>query len=617
MRPRFLTRTLGLTFAALAALPATALELDAQGRIVWTYFDGSAGGDRGAVRQTYQAGGEIPANHPRYAPNFNTAGKPLTAPATLNTLTSKINFTLQEKRHIDRSNIVLSNDDQTNIYVKPGQRADVWVTFLNEGAGYENSVGFFTYPLNSVPTRNANGTNTLRSEQIFFPRASTSYPLPTAGASGTSVYLGQFDGGSAGLGIGFLVVANGWSSTGRNGQPGVKTQQDRDWIFYSLKGLNPECQGKAAGTCNLDQHTILVDDGEVTGSDGVAYRRMVVGFEDMNRTNAGCDHDFNDVLMAIHVTPQASFSNLDALPKLGAATDPDSDGDGVKDSLDEFPQDPAKAYSRHYPGSATWGTLAFEDKWPVLGDYDLNDLVVRYRSRELLNAARQVTAMELDLRLDARGGGHRNGFALGLPQVPASQIKSWRLTRQGVPVTGALQAGVSVEGGGAVFEIFDDATALMPDDMDPACAVKGYRNTGAGCPVRESIAFRLELELHSPATSFPLPPYNPFLFRTEGAVAKGIEVHLPGRQPSSRADASRFGTGDDRSVPGTAQTYKNAKGLPWALDLPTEWAYPLEFRDTVTVYPRLVPWAQSGGTTDRNWYELSPDRAAGTFLHGR
>lgn len=616
MRLKLMTHLFTSAITAMSALPATALELDANGRIIWTYFDGTATGDKGALLQSYQSGGGIPANHPNYAPNFNTSAKPLTAPATLNTLTSKINFTLPERRHIDQASFVLSDDDQTNIHIQPGQDADVWVTFLSEGAGYENSVGFFTYPLNAVPTRNANGTNTLRSEQIFFPRASASYPLPTAGTTGTTVHLGRFNGGTAGLGIGFMVISNGWSATGRNGQPGVKSQQDRNWIFYSLKGLNPECQGQPA-TCKLNQHTALLNDGQVVGSDGVAYRRMVVGFEDMNRTNAGSDHDFNDVLMAIHVTPEQSISNLSKLPGLLSSTDPDTDGDGVKDSLDEYPQDPAKAYSRFYPGSNTWGTLAFEDRWPLQGDYDLNDIVVRYRSKEILNAARKVTALEMDLRLDARGGGHRNGFAIGLPSVQAAQIKSWSLTRQGQNVQGALKAQVTVEGGGVVFDILDDATLLMPADNSDACQVKGYRNTGKGCPIRDFHSFSLKLELVNPADNFPLPPYNPFLFRTDGAVAKGIEVHLPGRQPSSRADTRFFGTGDDRSVLGTAQTYKNANGLPWALELPTEWAHPQEFLDTVTVYPRIVPWAESGGTTDRNWYDLSPDRAGRTFTFGR
>jgi LruC domain-containing protein len=192
-----------------------------------------------------------------------------------------------------------------------------------------------------------------------------------------------------------------------------------------------------------------------------------------------------------------------------------------------------------------------------------------------------------------------------------------RGTIHGTKVAAGLQDQVTVEGGGVVFDVFDDALALMPDDTSAACEVKGFQNTGKGCSIQSFHTFTLKLELHNQSDNFPLPPYNPFLFRNGGGKVKGIEVHLPGHQPSTRASSSLFGTGDDRSVPGTAQTYKTAKGLPWALDFPTEWAHPQEHINTVTVYPRIVPWAESGGTIDRNWYDLSPDRAGRTFTFGR
>jgi LruC domain-containing protein len=610
--------------ALSAMVPASAYEVDATG-IKWKYYNGTSTGDTTTSR-AYTDSGLIPSGTMSgssfYSSSFNTLAKPLTAPQTLNSLDSQISYTLQEKRHIDKSSIVLTNDDQTNIKIDAGKTAEVWVTFMNEGAGFENSVGFFTYDLQSVPTRNADGSNTLTSEQIFFPRASTSFPLPRSTTTGTTVYLGQFNGGTNGLGIGFLVVANGWSGTGRSvtpAIPGVKSGQDKSWIYYSLKALNPECVGKDAKTCTLDQHTILLNDGTVTGSDNVVYQRLVLGIEDYKRTEAGCDHDFNDVLLAVHMTPSSSIGNLTSFPPLISSTDPDTDGDGIKDSADEFPNDPAKAFSRYYPGSSTWGTLAYEDLWPALGDYDLNDVVVRYKSREILNAARSVTALELDLRLDARGGGLSNGFAISLPGILASNIASVVLTKEGVAVTDTVQlAGVTGEQNGVVFEIFSNATDLMPADNSGACAVTGYRNTGQNCPVQAFVNYKLSVAFTTALATFPSAPYDAFIFNSNGsATAKGLEVHLPGKQPTSRADRSLFGTQDDRSVLGTTATYKSANGLPWALDIPAEWAYPYEFMDVVNVYPNIVPWAVSGGVSNKNWYELSADNVSKTFRNGR
>lgn len=624
MTSALFNRISSLLLALCAAAPVAAYETDASG-IKWKYYNGTPAGDTVSNR-SYSNTGLIPtgtmSGSGYYASDFNTRAKPLTAPATLNELDAKISFTLQEKRHIDKSSIVLTNDDQANIKIGPGKTADVWVTFMNEGAGFENSVGFFTYDLNSVPTRNADGSNTLRTEQIFFPRASTTFPLPRSTTSGTTVYLGSFNGGANGLGIGFVIVANGWSTSGRSASPaipGVKTGHDKSWIYYSLKGLNPECVGKDAKTCTTDMHSIILNDSAVTGWDGVNYRRLVLGFEDFKRTEGGCDHDFNDVLMAVHVTPEIAISNLASLAALTASSSADTDGDGVKDNADEFPNDATRAFSRYYPGSSSWGTLAYEDLWPALGDYDMNDVVVRYRSREILNPARAVTALEMDLRLDARGGTIRNGFAVSLPGITAANVASVVLTKDGVPVASTVQlAGITGERGGVVFEIFDDASTLMPADNATECALGGYRNTGRNCPMRDNVNYKLTVNFNTAIASFPSPPYDAFIFNSSGtSVAKGVEVHLPGKQPTSRADQRLMGTRDDRSVVGSASTYKSATGLPWALDIPAEWAYPFEFLDVANAYPNIVNWAKTSGASNKNWYELAPSLVSKTFRNGR
>ena len=104
-------------------------------------------GDNGDAYFSYRQGGEIPVTGPAkdcYSANFNTAKSPLTAPTTLDTLSPRIAATLKESQHIDKSGVVLGEDDANNIYVAPNKEVEVWATFMNEGAGYENSVGFFT-----------------------------------------------------------------------------------------------------------------------------------------------------------------------------------------------------------------------------------------------------------------------------------------------------------------------------------------------------------------------------------------------------------------------------------------------------------------------------------------
>jgi LruC domain-containing protein len=628
--------------------PAHAYELDpVTGNIIWKYFDGkTANGTRYGI--TYDSNGVLygaAQDFSAIAPNFSTV-LPLGAPKTLAAdMTAMVNFTLKENRNISASNIVLSGDDQTNIRIAAGKQLDVWVTFFSEGAGYENGVGFFTYDPNLPPSRDSKFVNTLRTEQIIFPRASTPAPLQSATGEGTTIYLGKFDGGAKGLGIGFFVAANGWTwSTGRtlaNGSKyaGVKETQDKGWIFYSLRALNPE-----TSSGNLNQHTILLQDKLLPGlTDGRTYQRLLFGFEDVRRDLGGSDNDFNDVLMVVHASPvnksddiMTVMPNLSRLPQLTDGTDGDSDGDGVKNSSDEFPTDATKAYSLWYPGSSTYGTLAYEDQWPNVGDYDFNDVVVRYRSRQILNAQRLVKGLEMDLRLDARGGNNRSGFALAMPGVLPSQIQSGtvKLTKDGIVVPGAVQlAGMTGEDGGVVFEIFPDAIALMPpdsiDDGSAACLSKGFRNTGQGCKVQSFVAFKLSFDLITATSTFPLPPYDPFIFNSviKGTTAaKAIEVHLLGKQPTSRADKNLFKTGVDYSTLGSNGKYSNSYGTkpaltstlgaPWALDIPIVWDYPNEGLAVYLAYPLMKDWITSGGTLNPSWY-LSPKSVSSTFRNGR
>ena len=641
MSPKLIKKLqLSVLLALCQLAPAHAYEVDAvTGNIIWKYFDGkTTNGTRYGI--TYDTNGVLygaAQGFPAYAPDFSTV-LPLGAPKNLAAdMTSKINFTLKENRNISTSNIVLSGDDQTNIRIAAGKKADVWVTFFSEGAGYENGVGFFTYDPNLPPSRDSKFVNTLRTEQIIFPRASTPAPLQAATGQGTTIYLGQFDGGATGLGIGFFVAANGWTwSTGRtlaNGSKyaGVKENQDKGWIFYSLQALNPE---KSSG--NLNQHTILLQDKLLDGlSDGRKYQRLLFGFEDVRRDLGGSDNDFNDVLMVVHASPanksddiKTVMPNLSTLPQLTDGKDGDDDRDGVKNSSDEFPNDKEKAYSLWYPGSSSYGTLAYEDSWPKLGDLDLNDMVVRYRSRQVLDAARKVKGLELELRLDARGGNNHSGFAVAIPGILPSQIKSGTvaLTMNGDAAGNPLLSGVTGEGGGAVFEIFPDAIVQMPVDVSgdakSTCLAKGFRNTGQGCPINDFITYKLSFDLNTSTATFPLPPYDPFIFNSviKGTTAaKGVEIHLAGKQPTSRADKTLLHTQDDVSVVSGStysNSYRSKDGYPWALDIPILWDYAYEGLIVTKAYPDIATWAHSNGATNTNWY-LVPKAASSTFRNGR
>ena len=138
--------------------------------------------------------------------------------------------------------------------------AGISVTFIDEGAGYQNSFGYFLF----------DDDNNILMEETIFANASM------AGSGGLlrpgdTVDLGTFD---AGTNIGFWLQGNGY-----NDPNGYK--------YYTLDQYNPDGE----------RHVAIMAD--------VLNERVVLGIEDM--FNLG-DQDYNDVVFTFEATP---FSALD------------------------------------------------------------------------------------------------------------------------------------------------------------------------------------------------------------------------------------------------------------------------------------------------------------------
>lgn len=180
--------------------------------------------------------------------------------------------------------------NETNI--KLYKEASVWITLVNEMAGYTNALGFYTYPLSSPP-RNA---GEIQKHTILFPNVSLS---GSGGglSSGNKVLLGKFP---ANTGIGWFLVADAFKE-------GKVTAGK--YILYSEATFNPEPEA------SLKSHAVLLNDAK--------RNKVILGFEDVRR-DQGSDQDFNDLLFYITADPYSaiqteSLLSLDGSPS-GAAT---------------------------------------------------------------------------------------------------------------------------------------------------------------------------------------------------------------------------------------------------------------------------------------------------------
>jgi hypothetical protein len=148
------------------------------------------------------------------------------------------------------------------------KEAELHITFIDEGAGYKNVLGYYYYDKNNPPT----SVSELNSKIIF-------HNVSKQGSGGGLVkgnsmqLLGSFDENTV---IGFFLIANGWN-------PVDKVVTDGYYTHYTNPEFNPN---------NNIQSVTFFD--EKCGN-------IVIAFEDVRLP--GGDKDYNDAIFQVTSTP--------------------------------------------------------------------------------------------------------------------------------------------------------------------------------------------------------------------------------------------------------------------------------------------------------------------------
>jgi LruC domain-containing protein len=430
--------------------------------------------------------------------------------------------------------------------------AEITVTFIHEGAGYRNSLGVYHYNINTPPA----SVSDLQTE-IIFPN--TSFVNSGGGMQvGNSLVLGTYPPNTK---VGFYIVANGWNGSGvSNSKP----------HYYSFSDFNPEVNS------DFRKHLAVLYHPD--------YENAIMGFEDINRDNYGCDHDFNDLIITASWNPITAVS-IDGIIEISGEND--SDGDGVYDNNDDYPDDPDKAYDIYFPGDSTYGLLAYEDMYPSQGDYDFNDVVVRYKLHEIRDANLNIKKIDGHFIAIATGAEQSNAFSINLGNI-TSAIDSATLS-----LNGAIQNTQWYRNTGSelILDLFPNLKGSFDDPTGNLINTEDSKSHYQGDSVHLSIEF-------TEAVPLTEPPYDPFIYRV---ASPSIEVHLPDYAPTSNFSFSLFGQQDDDSDPNTNRYFRNANHLPWAIHTTTSWNYPIEKRDISLAYPNFNNWLASEGRTHLDW----------------
>jgi LruC domain-containing protein len=279
-----------------------------------------------------------------------------------------------------------------------------------------------------------------------------------------------------------------------------------------------------------------------------------------------------------------------------AATDLDTDADGVPDGADPFPCDPTRTAVVFVPSEFGRGTLLFEDNWPARGDLDFNDAVVAYNVALFQDGRGLTSGLRLTVTPRAIGAKIENGLALRLP-VP--RATATRITR----AIGA-QPAADVAARGDDAELVIDLSANLREAYP---GLDGFVNTLAEAPsVGDGATIVVEVSF-APAVYLDVAadPFDLFFFR---AADPGHEVHRPMFDGTARMNRALFGTADDAS--NTLRRFVDADGLPFVLTIPDAQTWPRERVRIERVWPRVVAFAASGGADAGDFYTSIP--AAGT-----
>jgi LruC domain-containing protein len=442
------------------------------------------------------------------------------------------------------------------------QTADVWITFVHEGASLKNVLFYYIYNKNSPPAT----ANDIDSLYTIFPNSSFS---GSGGglAAGDKVKIGRFGKDTI---IGFAMAANGF-----NGSSQVTKGLN---VWYSHKSFNAEASA-------FQDHAIMLYDAPT--------ERYIIAFEDVRRDNGQSDQDFNDAVFFASANPPKNItSNVPPTPD-----STDCDNDGVPDFYDDYPCDSTKAYDRYFPSESEFGTLAYEDLWPSTGDYDMNDLVIRWRFHACVDPQNRVIELNAIVYPEAKGAALPGGFGVEFPfnaslvnQVTGSQITGNRATL----AANGLEAGQTK----AVMIFFDKVVDQLSKPGG------SFFNTRRFAPVAIPDTIKTKMTFHSPLnfSSLGTYPFNPFLFTS----SRSVEVHLPNKSNTALANTGLFGTGNDNSIPSSNRYYKTVGNLPWAIHFPIKFDYPAEKKDIVTAHLKFAAWVQSNGFFNADWYEDKP-----------
>jgi LruC domain-containing protein len=427
------------------------------------------------------------------------------------------------------------------------EKCHVDLVFLRASGGFHNAMGYYYYKTGTHLT--AEEVKALPKFMVF-PRTTRYYPekvikarLQFYGANyDTTVGSDDFPPGYS---IGFVLVADmasqwitgttlGWdnslSSVNYNINAAINASSSH--AIYSNSVANPS--HRAGCIALLDKPS----------------ERIIIGFEDQTFNNTLGDKSMEDILFYVKANPFEAVIDIDD-PKIPTLDDAGTNSNNVPEKL---------------VTNTIEGTLAFEDIWPDGGDYDMNDVVVEYKTDYTYNKENKIIKI----------------------------VDSFTLVHNGASLNSAL--GYIINNNIGYIDIDKSNFTSREENNQFILCPDCKSSIGKTYKVTRTFATS-----NAPLVNDFTRNYNPFIVPNYSSGQKNRkEVHLPKMSASPWANVQLSNTSDD------AYFIDKSGKYPFAIDL-------LNIKDfevasealpigSPTKYPEFNKWADSDGKQYTNWY---------------
>lgn len=422
-------------------------------------------------------------------------------------------------------------EDSRASEIKIIKDTELSLVFISSGAGWNNSIGYFTYPTNSIPTESN------IQKVLAFPNASPISKESGKLLCGHEVKLKywnkdtkQFeDKFPAGTTVGWCLQGMGFKGVDSKDTKVIGNIEKGMGTRYSYSDMNSE---------KLKiQHVVALRYQKTN-------QTVAIGFEDNN------DQDYCDAVFYLKVAePNAIEPDGPELPSVNPPSN-------VEHTVE--------------------GTLTYEDQWPSLGDYDMNDAVIKYQSTIYRNVLNNKVYKIVDKFTPVHNGGSKIcGFGYQLSQLPSEGVRN-------ITVSGPEGWEIEQEQSHPTVILFDNIKQVL------------------------NKVYTVTIQLNDVEEKLVSPPYNPFIFVDD----RGTEVHLVNYTPTGKANFELFDTKDDLSniAAGVYYISRYDEGevdlMPFGINIPSlDFGIPDERVKIYDTYPDFIKWVKSKGKSNSDWYK--------------